>query len=60
MNDIQYIVFLKNALGDKLGTKICCPKDKKSKYKVYPLMFFRPIFLPLGKNSHHMVIFETL
>ena len=23
-------------------------------------MFFRPIFLPLGKNSHHVVIFEDI
>ena len=37
--------------GDKLGTKICCPKDKKSKYKVCPSMFFRPIFLSLGKKT---------
>lgn len=48
--------------GDKLGTKISYPKDKKSKYKVYPLMFFRPIFLSLGKKqsrSHHTMIFEA-
>ena len=49
--------------GDKLGTKISYPKDKKSKYKVYPLMFFRPIFFVPRKEkqsrSHHMMIFEA-
>ena len=42
--------------GDKVGTKICCPKDKKSKYKVYPLMFFRPIFLSLRKKNNPVLI----
>ena len=37
--------------GDKLGTKISYPKDKKSKYKVYPLMFFRPIFCPSERKT---------
>lgn len=48
--------------GDKLGTKISYPKDKKSKYKVYPLMFFRPIFVPRKEKqsrSHHTMIFEA-
>lgn len=49
-------MFLWNASGDKLGTKICYPKDKKSKYKVYPLMFFRPIFLSLGKKNNPVLI----
>ena len=50
-----YYVFVK-CFGDKLGRKICYPKDKKSKYKVYPLMFFRPIFLSLGKKNNPVLI----
>ena len=45
-----------NASGDKLETKISYPKDKKSKYKVYTLMFFRPIFLSLGKKNNPVLI----
>ena len=37
--------------GDKLGTKICCPKDKKSKYKVYPLMFLGQFFCPSERKT---------
>lgn len=48
--------------GDKLGTKISYPKDKKSKYKVYPLMFLGQFFVPRKEKqsrSHHTMIFEA-
>lgn len=55
----RLILRLVNTLGDKLGTKIYCPKEKKSKYKVCPSVFFTAIFFVPRKSSVLVMLFET-
>ena len=49
-------------LGQTGDKNLLSKKIKKSKYKVCPSMFFRPIFVPEKKKqsrSHHTMIFEA-
>lgn len=50
------LCFCEMLRGTNWGQKFAIQKIKRANIKVYPLMFFRPIFLSLGKKNNLVLI----
>ena len=49
--DVYFITTLKNILGDELGKEFCCPKEKKSKYRI---AFYSISEVPFPKDMKNL------